>query len=275
MDGTPKQANRIVLGVPDAIYHKRELGVVSKTALDEMARSPMHYRAWVDGTTDEDTPALKFGRAFHDALLRPAVYASTYAVPPDFGDLRSSKNREKRDEWREAHPSVTELSIDDDATITSMLLSVRAHPAASRLIAEGEPEVTLYYNDPITGLPCKSRADYWVKARRFAVDAKTTLDASPEQFAKDVARYRYHVQDALYRLAFAECGEQIEHFAILAVEKKPPHAVAVYVLDADAVARGFTAARQGIDRLHHCMQTKSFPGYGDGVTELSLPRWAA
>jgi exodeoxyribonuclease VIII len=124
-------------------------------------------------------------------------------------------------------------------------------------------------------LPCKSRADYWVRGKRLVVDAKTTLDASPEAFAKSVYNYRYHVQDALYRAGFAANGERIDHFALLAVEKEPPYAVAVYTLDAEAVSKGHFAARSNIEVLADCVTRNEFPGYGNGVQELSLPRWAA
>jgi hypothetical protein len=261
--------------VPANVYHQRELGVVSKSALDELDRSPAHYRAWVAGIEREPTPALRFGSALHMALLEPARFARTYAVLPDFGDLRSSKNREKRDAWLSDRPGCVALSADDESRILGMLESVMAHPAASRLILEGQSEVTLSWTDPLSGLRCKSRADYWVKSRRLAVDIKSTLDASPKQFARDTYNYRYHLQDALYRAGFAECGEPIEFFVILAVEKDAPYAVAVYTLDEDAVAKGYSAARQGIERLADCLKHDHWPSYSDGVETLSLPPWAA
>lgn len=265
----------IKIGVPAHEYHQRELGVVSKSALDLIARSPAHYRAWVDGLEREATPAMRFGTALHMALLEPERFKRTYVVAPDFGDMRSSKNREKRDAWLEERPGAVMLKPDDEAALLGMLESVMKHPAGSRLILEGESEVTLRWNDPISGLSCKSRADYWVRSKRLAVDVKTTDDASIDGFARSVANYRYHVQDALYRSGFRECGEPIEHFAILAVEKQPPYAVAVYTLDEDAVTRGYHLARMDIDRLADCLKTNTWPSYSDGVVELALPRWAA
>jgi exodeoxyribonuclease VIII len=265
----------ISFGIAAERYHRRELGVVSKSALDEIARSPAHYRAWVDGIEREPTPALRFGTALHMAILEPARFAKSYAVKPDFGDCRFKENKARRDAWESANAGRLALSADDEDRILGMLAAVQNHPTASRLVAEGQSEVTLSWADPITGLRCKSRADYWVKRRRMAVDLKSTEDASPEAFAKSVYNYRYHVQDALYRDAFRCCGEPIDHFAILAVEKSPPYACAVYVLDQDAVAKGFAAARQNIERLADCMKRNEWPAYSDRPMELSLPHWAA
>lgn len=262
-------------GVPAAEYHRRDLGVVSKSALDELHRSPAHYRAWVDGIEPAPTPALRFGTALHMALLEPERFGRTYVVLPDFGDLRSSKNRERRDEWLIEHPGTVALSLEHEQALLGMLESVMRHPTASRLIVDGDPEVTVTWVDEVSGLRCKSRADYFVRSKRLAVDIKSTFDASPRQFARDVYNYRYHVQDALYRMGFAACDAQIDHFAILAIEKEPPYAVAVYTLDEDAVALGYNAARCDIERLSECLAADHWPSYSDGVETLSLPPWAA
>lgn len=265
----------ISFGATPESYHARALGVVSKSALDKLYRSPAHYRAWVDGIEPEPTPAMRFGTALHMAVLEPERFARTHLALPDFGDLRSPKNRERRDAWLAERPGVIPLSRSDEATIVGMMSAVMLHPAASRLILEGQAEVSLSWNDQITGLRSKARADYYVKARRLAVDLKSTEDASPDGFARSAYNFRYHVQDALYRAAFAACGEPIEHFAILAVEKQAPYAVAVYTLDADAVTKGYAAARQGYDVMADCLRRNEWPSYSEGVEELSLPRWAA
>lgn len=275
----PKPPELLPLGISYGIdperYHRRELGVVSKSALDRIKRSPAHYREWALGTDAEPTPALKFGQMLHMMILEPERFRATYAEQPDFGDGRTKAAKEAKAEWELANPGAKPLTRRDSETLDGMFVSVMRHPAASRLIAEGQSEVTLSWLDEITGLRCKSRADYYVKRRRLAVDLKSTEDASPDEFARSVYKYRYHVQDALYRDAFRNCGEPIEHFAIIAVEKQAPYAVAVYTLDEDAVRKGFEAARQGIDRLADCVKRDEWPAYGDGVNTLSLPGWAA
>lgn len=265
----------ITFSMPAEQYHVRELGVVSKSALDQLARSPAHYRAWVDGEQKEPTAAQKFGTAFHMALLEPERFKRAYAVMPDFGDLRSSTNRAKRDGWLKERGNPLALDKEDDEAIKGMLDSIIDHPAASRIIQDGIQEVTLRWVDPITGLRCKARADHWVKGKRLVGDLKTTEDASPDEFKRSVTKWRYFVQDCMYRMGFAACGEPIEFFALVAIEKTKPHAVACYTLDADAIAKGYAAARRDMDRLAECLHRNEFPGYSDGIEDMSLPHWAA
>jgi len=262
----------IVIGVPAEIYHRRQLNTVSKSALDLVERSPAHYWAWINGLERRETPALKFGHAWHMAILEPQRFSEAYAVAPKF----SGKGMKARKEaWLMENADKLSLSEDDERDILGMLESVMCHPAASRLVLEGVSEVTLRWKDPITGLACKSRADYWVKSKRFAVDLKSTEDASEDAFARSVYKWGYHKQDALYRAGFLACGEPINHFAIIAIEKEPPYAVAVYTLDEDAVTKGYEAARRDISRLDECIKANHFPSYSDGVRSLSLPHWAA
>lgn len=270
-------APRLPLGIHTDIaaelYHEPHLGVVSKSALDHVNRSPAHYRAWLDGH-GETTPALQFGTAFHCALLEPKRFSATYATEPDFGDCRKADNKTARNEWRLANAGRTLLAQDDEETIRSMVSSVRSHKLAGKMIADGIPESTISWIDSTTGLPCKCRPDYYVKARRMAVDAKSAEDASPEGFKKAVGKYGYHVQNALYSDGFRAVGERVDHFVFVAVEKKPPFAVGIYTLGADAIARGYSAARRGVERLAECVQKDEWPAYSSSIETIDdLPPW--
>ncbi len=269
------QGGGIHANVPHAVYHERRVGLVSKSALDLIDRSPAHYKAWVDGAPDEETPALAFGSAFHCALLEPERFAQEYAVAPDFGDCRFKANKTARDTWEAEHAGVVMLSQDDNAAIVAMAEAVKRHPLAGRMFRDGQAELTIRWTDEETGLECKSRADYYVRKLAMVADVKSTLDGREDAFKKDVAKYRYHVQDALYRAGFAAAGEPVQHFVFIAVEKKPPHAVAVYALDQDAVAKGYVAARRNIATMAECVRANAWPGYPSGIQMLSLPPWAA
>ncbi len=262
-------------GVPPAEYHERRIGVVSKSALDLIARSPAHYKAWIDGHDATETPALTFGAAFHCALLEPERFAVAYGLQPDFGDCRYKAAREERDAWREANSTRLALSPEDSSTIVRMRDAVLAHPLAGKMVRDGQAELTVRWRDEPTGLECKSRADYYVERFAMVADVKTTIDASPDAFRKSVASFRYHVQDALYRAGFAAAGAPLRHFVFIAVEKAPPFAVATYSLDDDATDRGSAAARREIDTMAKCVKSGEWPGYESMIRTLHIPPWAA
>jgi hypothetical protein len=264
----------ILYNVPAAEYYTRELGVASKSALDRVHVSGAHYRAWLDGKGDDSTAALDFGGALHCALLEPERFATSYTVEPSFGDCRKTDNKARRDAWRLANTGKTCIGEDDHTMIVDMVTAVNAHPLAGRLVAEGEPEVTLRWRDQATGLECKSRADLYVPRLRICADIKTTIDARSAAFARSVANYRYHVQHAFYEEGFRALGAPLRAFLFICIEKAPPYAVAVFQLDPEAVERGRDHARDDLKALARFLETDQWPGFAAGIQSLSLPPWA-
>lgn len=276
VDSLLKLADGVHRDVLPRIYHERHLGVVSKSALDLVRRSPAHYKAWVDEELDdEETPALKFGRGFHCALLEPERFDEDFAIEPDVGPRNLKYGKDAIAAWRAEHEGVEHLSPDDGKAIVHMVASIRRHPLASRMIRDGVSELTLKWTDAETGLTCKSRLDYYVESLGMIVDAKSTIDARWEPFRRDMVKHGYEIQDALYRSAALTLGLPVKHFVFLAVEKTAPYAVATYTLDEAGIAAGFSKARAAIDTLAHCVTTKTWPGYDVGIQTIDWPTWAA
>lgn len=170
---------------------------------------------------------------------------------------------------------------------TAMSKAIEAHPLAGPLFlsAPGEAELSGYWRDTATGVLCRFRPDWW-RSDGVLVDVKTTEDASPEAFSRSVLQYRYHVQAAWYLEGAARSIDQMPIgqslppgvqvptvFLFVAVEKKPPHAVAVYMLDDDALRLGRDAMRIDLEVYSRCLQSNQWPAYGDRLLPLSLPEW--
>ncbi|MNS90853.1 hypothetical protein D3C72_1249210 [compost metagenome] len=59
----------------------------------------------------------------------------------------------------------------------------------------------------------------------------------------------------------------------IAVEKKFPYAVGVYVLDNESNEHGRAKYRASLDMFAACERSGVFPGYGDKIQTISLPAW--
>lgn len=256
----------------NAEYHRHR--AIGKSHLDAVARSPLHYWArYVDPSRKPEapTPAMVLGSALHSRVLEPEKFPGEYVRAPDV----DRRTKDGKAAWAELEASgATVLSAADWSLCSGMADAVRSHLAADRLLSRaGGAELSLFWTDQRTGLECKCRPDY-LTDDGWIVDLKTTEDASPSGFAKSALNFRYHVQAAWYLRGVRQSGGEPRGFVFIAVEKKPPHAVAVYLADDDMVRLGLAEADRCLNRLAECFETEHWPGYGHDVQVLSLPAWA-
>lgn len=246
-------------------YHAAE--GVSKSDLDLIHKSPAHLK----GAQRIETPAMRLGTAFHCATLEPERFKDAFAVVE--GDRRT---KAVKDEIRDlAESGWTVLTADEMDIVQAMSASVYETKIGAALLKSAQKEHSVFAE--IDGVRVKCRPDGWDEARKVIFDLKSTEDASPEGFARSVARYRYHVQDAFYRHVMSEATGTVADdysFIFIAVEKSPPYAVAFYQLDDMATLQGWVEARSDLRRYRDALESGKWNGYSPKIETLSLPRWA-
>ena len=65
----------------NAQYHA-DREYVSKTWLDKINRSPAHLKAYLDGFSSFQSPAMALGSLVHEAVLEPELFESKYCIEP-------------------------------------------------------------------------------------------------------------------------------------------------------------------------------------------------
>ena len=260
--------------ISEAAYHARIRGIFSKSIGDLLNRAPALYLHWLSGAVEEDKDAFRFGKAFHCMTLEPDVFGGSYAVEPEWGDLRTKHWKDKREQWRGDNAGKQWVPNEDAVRMLGMIEALRAHPLAGRVLsAKGRAELTMRWQDPATGVQCKGRADWYVPEFASCFDLKSCENASRSAFRRDAGNYGYHRQDALYRDAFAILGAPVEHFVFICVEKAPPHLIALYELDAEAVEAGQRQNERLLRLFAECLSANRWDGYDDSIVAVDLPPW--
>lgn len=274
------------------LYHQ-DTSRISKSKLDIIETSPLHYWAKFLNPNRKQEPDKAWGvlgNAFHTAVLEPSKFDKRYIVIPDNAPKKptsaqvNAKNPSAdtltQIEWwarfNREHAGKSILDASDYEDVRRMQDAVFNHPSASQLLASDlTVEETFEFDEPTTGAPCKIRRDAYNHKYRLTLDLKTTDSAHPEDFAKSAFKYRYHVQDAFYTDGYSfATGEYPDGFVFIAVEKKPPYAVACYRLTATAVNIGREAYLRNLDTYMKCIRSGEWPGYSDLIENLELPKWA-
>ena len=255
----------IYLDLADNKY--RATDAVSCSVLKRFAEAPA--KALVPS---KNTEAMTAGRLIHSALLEPHKFEERYA--------KTDLDRRGTKAWQAAQDEVgcrELLKADEFDKLATLRDAVMAHPTARELLAPGlQPEASMFWFDEATGLYCRGRVDGLRRDQRLIVDVKTTVDASPPEFAKSAANYRHHWQEAFYRRGMSEApgGFEVDRFIFIAVEREPPFLIGIYELSPSAVAQGEREVTRALSEYAECKRTGIWPGYAPEIVMIDLPMWA-
>lgn len=261
---------------------------VNKSSLDFMGQTPAHFFANVLDPAREvrkATPAMELGVAIHSAILEPDKFVELYCCEPIGAPKRPTARQweakkpspetleaiEFWDNFETVNQGREVLSVSDWVTCQMVKDAVSKHPAGRMLLEVGDPEVVLVWRDPVEGVLCKGRVD-WLTPGAI-VDFKSTQDAGPEAFSKQVANRGWDVQAAWYADAYKTLtGEEVT-FVFGAVEKTKPFACGFYYAGPDMLEVGRRTYRERLRKFAECKRNQYWPGYPEELTELKLPSW--
>lgn len=275
-----------VYALPIEVYHGQPTvgPSISSSGLRTIwSQSPAHY--FVDSALNPkrapqaDRPAFALGRLAHKLLLEGSDGLADEFVtrPEQWSDWRTKAAQEWRDGMIAAGKTV--ITEADLAAVTGMAESLARHPLIEAGILDGFVERSLIWKDAKTGVWLKSRPDVVPRASGLFSDLKTTVSVSDSDLERSLSDYGYHMQAALVGMASeAVLGRPMEEFALVWVEKAPPHCVRVTVLTGEDLDRGRQQLRRAIDQFTECIATGEWPGPGGSRRDaeyLTLPPWAA
>ena len=214
---------------------------------------------------------MRIGSLFHGLILEPEMVK--IAVAPQC-DKRTKEGKYLWEIFCSENVGAEIVTAEEGEMLSGMCASVRTHPAASALLsASGIAEGSAYWFDQNSGELCRCRPDFY-REDGIIVDLKTTEDASPEGFARSIAKYAYHRQAAMYADGVeAATGDYVKGFAFVVVEKAYPYCTATYSLDMQGLDIGRDQYKELLLDLADCKVAKKWPGYSERIEVLSLPSW--
>ena len=252
----------------------------SKSVLDSIALSPaIAYARHIDPARppQQEKSGQLEGQLAHCAVLEPDEFDKRYVVGPDW-NRNTKKWHEYVEQMAAERHGVVILKPEQREVAMRQAESVRRLPEVREALERGRAEVSAFWIDPETGIQCRCRPD-WVHpiggTGVVLLDLKTYSCASPAEFRRQVARKRYHVQDAFYSDGYAAAsGADVHGFVFVAVETEYPFAASAVMLDDLGKAAGRDLYRRDLGTYAECMRTGVWPGYGDKIEIINLPAWA-
>lgn len=176
---------------------------------------------------------------------------------------------------------IPDVGEDSFEMVENMLESCYKDEMIQRLIKNTEYQLSLFWDEPKTGLKLKTRPDICQVKKNVVVNLKTCIDGSPAAFSKDLAKYDYPLQAVIEIMGCMETGlmPHVDNYFWLVVEKRPPYNATIYEFDPSDIAAGMDEMEYLFTKVKKAMDENLFPGYSDrsdnkyGILTAQLPAW--
>lgn len=272
------------LSIPaTGLYHDIDIDAyhggpgISKSGLDSIAANPaIFYGRHIDPArpAPKERGGQLEGSLTHCAVLEPDEFGKRYIVGPDV----STRAVKAWKDFEAANPGKVCIKPGEYDTAMRQADGVRRLPEVAEALQRGRAEVSAYWTDALTGELCRCRPD-WAHdcgvGQTILLDVKTCSDASPAEFRRQIARKRYHVQDAFYTDGYAAAsGREVLAFVFVAVESEWPFAACALMLDEPGKAQGRADYRRNLNTYAECRASGVWPGYSSQIEIVNLPAWA-
>lgn len=247
--------------------------VLGRSDLLDFDRCPHKWRC---GYTSEDTEATDWGQLFEAIVMYPADVKERFATCPE--TYRDAKTGEDKPwtfaakvckQWRE-HQGKKQIVKADQFTqaqnaakffFGNHRLAVLVNGSKKQVMVEGT------YHDQETGLdvPLHGLIDFVPTVEPLLdslADLKTTRNADPHAWGRDVFTYGLHVQGALYLDLWNKAtGEERTTFRHAISESGPPWETACRILSQDFITLGRMRYIEALQRYCRCLADDIWPGY--------------
>ena len=287
-DGNPIAMPGIYARMPMVKYHAADAAIepsISSSGLRTIfTQSPKHY--WATSPfnpkrveDDEESDALRFGRAAHHLLFGEEEFKKFFAIAPtELGGEPFSLRRKVCKLWREAREAEGKsfLRREEMDQILGMRDSLADHSLVKAGILNGLIETSWFTKHKGTGVWLKARPDTAPTASLDFADLKTTVAIDRRSLQYAIYDYGYFIQAGLVAMIVKDVlGEPLHSFSFVFIEKKPPHDIAVAVLKGNEIDRGINAAEWAINRFAECYKAKKWPGRyeNDEAQYIEMTEW--
>lgn len=260
--------------------------------------SPWHFWAQSDLNPNryperEESDALTLGKAAHCLILGDEVFDEQFIYVPEDAPRRPTAAQvsafERDGAWSPAAAPGAAFWEDFDKRaagrklltdtqikhIGYMAENIRKSPEAVTALTGGLTEVSMIWQDPITGVWLKSRPDVIPDNGFDFADLKTFAPRTKDitrAVQQAITEHGYHMQMALAVMgAEAVFGTTAKECVLIMAQSGPPYTVSSVRLDEDTLYWARVQVRHGIDTFARCLETGHWPMPIEGILTYSLP----
>tara|TARA_R110001599_G_scaffold75525_4_gene207256 strand:+ start:3579 stop:4349 length:771 start_codon:yes stop_codon:yes gene_type:complete len=244
-------------------YHSID-GISSSAVKAVYKKSLAHWK----GQKIVQSAAFAMGNAVHANLLE----ADKNLVIKGPKTKTSAAFKSMKEDLNEDQVLLTEVEFNVANCITKGALD---NPLCSEALNHKERvnEISIFVEDPVSGLMLKTRPDLMIESNKAVYDVKTTQDASPRGFLNECVKYGYFLQGAHYVYTCNLAGYDVNKFAFIACEKSAPFISHLHFMGEEIMEWATVELHKTLAVIAKAEEEVSYgTGWGD-YTVMEKPAW--
>ena len=259
--------NTIITNLANDDYHAHS--AVSSSNCKDLLKSPWLY--WHNKHNPKPpTAAMAYGSMVHHLILEPNTFDDNYLVA-EIPKRVSKKGKEEYKELEQEANGRKLLALDDFLKAQEMRHNLGKNPLIRSLLSGGAAEQATFWQDELTGVECRAKADFVDFDKGIIIDLKTTSDLASEiSFKWTTRKYNYHLSAAFYECGFRLATQQAYDFFFIVVESFEPFNFAIYKLGSELMRQGESLYHESLRVYRDAANKGSFelPYHGGNLVEL-------
>jgi len=245
-------------------YHSKD-GISSSAVKSVFKKSLAH---WKGEKRNANSAAFAIGNAVHANLLE---------------HTRNLVVKGPKTKTSTAFKSMKENLTSDQILLTEVEYNVAncitrgalGNPICANALNHSDRlnEISIFIEDPISGLTLKTRPDLMIESEGTVYDVKTTQDASPRGFLNECIKYGYFLQGAHYVYTCKLAGFNVSKFSFIACEKSAPYLSHLHVMGSDIMSWATKELHKTLAVIAKAEKDVDYgTGWGD-YTVIEKPSW--
>lgn len=235
--------------------------LTSHCLIDFEKNRMLFKRKYIDKAIEKkETPALKFGRAFHMSILEPEKFDKSYTselpINEKTGKFYGLDTNRSQDYLKEIGKDY--IDAEDMNIIKSIKKNLTKE--ALEIINGSEKEQTAF--GKILDINCQIRKD--LCGRGYVADLKTTADM--DRFLRDADKFGYWTQAGFYSLV-----DDVEIYSWIVCETVEPFEVVVYQPTRVSIKHAKECVKSSVEELKKCLKSGVFSNGREGTISVMHP----
>lgn len=233
------------------------IDAINFSSFKHFLKSPLHYKNYLK-SKQEETDAMRLGRAIHCAVLTPHLFLDMFAVAPML-DKRRTEDKRIWNEFKEQNAGKTIISHDDISIVLGIQEQFKLNPYF-KFLNNDKCYIEQVVTSNLFGVEIKGRVDLYDPKSNTLYDVKS-ISKTPtvKNCNRAIEDSFYYVQAYFYAHSIKEIFGKWPTYTLAFVEKEEPFSIGHVTLSDLWFNKARITLEKELHRFQNCVIADLWP----------------